>query len=229
MGQRVEPVRALVVVEKTTTVAPTAASVLHRFGRLPFPRPVELHGRTAFRRVVAHQLHVRVVLQIGVRMELARDQVIQLFRIGRMRKRQPREHRVCHLGQRCRHSVDRRRWHVPCLRLSHDKGELERQVIVVGQAQQERRDCGGRRKVRILPNVSYHFFLIQKRDSHPPQEGHTWIYSMGLSSPASRLAEYLAAGKEFGVRFSNTRFLELTIDTFDTVTIQLALPSSLLP
>lgn len=41
---------------------------------------------------------------------------------------------------------------------------------------------------------------------------------MGLSSPVSRLAEYLAAGKEFGVRFNNTRFLELIIETFDTVT-----------
>lgn len=161
MGQGVQAIRALIVVEKAAAVAPAAASVLCRLGRLPFPGPVELNRRTALGRKVANELHVGVVLQIGVRMELARDQVIQLFRIGRMCKGQSREHGIGHFGQGCRHSIDSRRRDVAGLSLSHDKRKLEGQFIVVGQAQKERRDCGGHGQVRILAHsVSSLFFFF---------------------------------------------------------------------
>lgn len=52
---------------------------------------------------------------------------------------------------------------------------------------------------------------------------------MGLSSPTSRLAEYLVAGKEFGTRFNKTRFLEFVIETFETVTRKQATESAFHP
>ena len=52
------------------------------------------------------------------------------------------------------------------------------------------------------------------------------MYSMGLSSPKSRLAEYLVAGKEFGERFNKTRFFEFVIETFETVTTRQTIESA---
>ena len=49
---------------------------------------------------------------------------------------------------------------------------------------------------------------------------------MGLSSPKSRLAEYLVAGKEFGERFNKTRFFEFVIETFETVTTRQEIESA---
>lgn len=47
----------------------------------------------------------------------------------------------------------------------------------------------------------------------------TCMYSIGVSSPRSRLALYLVAGKEFGVRFNNWRF-ELLIVTDAIATVE---------
>lgn len=46
----------------------------------------------------------------------------------------------------------------------------------------------------------------------------TCIYSIGLSSPVSRLAAYLVAGKEFGTRLKSTRRLLFVMVTEAIVT-----------
>lgn len=46
----------------------------------------------------------------------------------------------------------------------------------------------------------------------------TCIYSIGLSSPVSRLAVYLVAGNAFGTRLNSTRRLEFVMVTEAIVT-----------
>lgn len=50
-------------------------------------------------------------------------------------------------------------------------------------------------------------------------ESSTWMYSIGLSSPASRLVVYLVAGKAFGTVVKRTLFLEFVIVRFATETM----------
>lgn len=72
----------------------------------------------------------------------------------------------------------------------------------------------GRRKDQYLGNKREH------KDSFTDLEIslRTWTYSTGLSSPASRLAMYLVAGKEFGVTFKSTRRRAFVIVMFEMVT-----------
>lgn len=96
MRQRVQAICSLIIVQKTAAVAPATAPVFRRFWWLPFPGPVELNGRTTASRVISHKLHVGIVLQVGIRMELAGDQVVQFLGIRCMRERKAREHSVSH-------------------------------------------------------------------------------------------------------------------------------------
>lgn len=79
MRQCIQAVRPLIIIQETATVAPAAALVFYRLGRFPFPGPIELNRRTAFSRVIAHELNVGIILQVGICMELSCDQVVQLL------------------------------------------------------------------------------------------------------------------------------------------------------
>lgn len=83
-------------------------------------------------------------------MELSRDQVVQLPRVRRVGEGEACEGCVGHLGERRRDAIYRRACGIPGLCLSEDEGEVEDQLVIVRQAEQERRDCGGGGDVRIL-------------------------------------------------------------------------------
>ena len=79
MCECIQPVCFLIIVQETAAVPPAATFVLCDLGRLPLPGPIERHRGCAFGGVVTNKLDVRVVLQVGVRMELPCDEIIQLF------------------------------------------------------------------------------------------------------------------------------------------------------
>lgn len=76
MCKRVEAIRFLVVIQETAAVPPATTFILRRLGGLPSPGPIERDGGRAFGGVVSDQLNVGIILQVGVRMELSRDQII---------------------------------------------------------------------------------------------------------------------------------------------------------
>lgn len=86
--------RSGVVFENAATVAPPTTPVLISLGGFPSPVPIISHSWIPVRPNVAEQLYIGIFVQIGVGMELPRDERVQLFRIWGVRKGQPRNVRV---------------------------------------------------------------------------------------------------------------------------------------
>lgn len=68
-------------------------------------------------------------------MKFPRNQIIEFLRIRRMREREARQLRVDGSRQRGRDTIDCSISHLARLHLSHHKGELEVELILVRQAQ----------------------------------------------------------------------------------------------
>jgi hypothetical protein len=98
MCKGIKAIRFLIVVQETAAVPPATSLVLHSLGRLPSPAPFERHRGGTFGGVISDELDVGIILQVGVRVELPCDQIIQFFRVGRVGKREPHEIGVHHLG-----------------------------------------------------------------------------------------------------------------------------------
>ena len=59
-------------------VSPSSAFLLELFRRLPCPSPVKGYRRATLCRVVAHKVHLRVLVNIRVGVELPRDKVFHI-------------------------------------------------------------------------------------------------------------------------------------------------------
>lgn len=81
-GQSIQPVRTLIVFDEATAVPPSTTFVFRHLRRSPFPRPVELYGRTTPGRVIPHQLHVGVFMKVWIGMKFSRDEIVQVLGVG---------------------------------------------------------------------------------------------------------------------------------------------------
>ena len=63
----------------TAGIAPTAAVIFGLLWRLPLPRPLELHRGHTTGIIVADEFNVGILVQVWVGMELARDELVNLF------------------------------------------------------------------------------------------------------------------------------------------------------
>lgn len=130
-GKRIQPVRPLVVVQEAAAVPPSSTFILRRLRRLPFPRPIELDGGAAVGREVAHMLHVGVVLEVRICVELSRYQIIQLFCIRSMGKCEACKAGIKHFRAGSSDTVYSRAGSLTGLGLSDDKGKAEVQLLLI--------------------------------------------------------------------------------------------------
>jgi hypothetical protein len=139
----------------TAAGAPASATTLVRLGRGPFPRPLKLHRRASACGVVADQLDLWVLVQVGVRLKLSCHEVVQVSRTRGEDKRQAVDGGVDEpRGRNGRGAV-----HIVYAghgqMLAKDEGEFERELFVVREADQESgRAVAGRRFGVLQPVFS---------------------------------------------------------------------------
>jgi hypothetical protein len=126
--------------------APTASATFVGLGGRPFPGPLKLHRGTAAGGVVAYQLDLGVLVEVGIGVELAGDEVVKLSGAVGKDKSQAVDAGVDQAGRDtaggggvwvvyARHSQV----------LAEYECEVECEVLVVGQAYEEGgRGIGGR-------------------------------------------------------------------------------------
>ena len=131
MCKGVKAIRFLVIVQKAAAVPPAASFVFRGLWGLPSPAPFERHGGRAFGRVISDELNVGIILQVWVRMELSCDQVIQFFRVRRVRKRETGQVGVSKLRERTRHAIYGRARGVAGLGLANNKCKVEDEFIII--------------------------------------------------------------------------------------------------
>lgn len=63
------------------SIPPSTRSLLHSLRGSPAPVVLELHGRGTFRVEVADEMNIRVLVEIGIGVELPRHEVIDIPRV----------------------------------------------------------------------------------------------------------------------------------------------------
>lgn len=147
VGKSLQFVCPLIVLDKTAAGPPSTSSILGWLRWCPLPGPLELNRARASCCIVAYKFDMRIFVQIGVRVEFSRYQIVQLSCIRPKYEGQTVNSSIEQASRgdgrgRIVDAVDSRR----SRGLSKYKCEVEGELIVVGQAEKKgwRRGCSSR-------------------------------------------------------------------------------------
>ena len=124
----------MIIFDEAAAIAPSTSAIFGWLWRPPFPRPIKLYARATARGVVSYQLHIWVLVQVWIGVELANDKILRLF--------SARCEDVCqarYLGiDRCSWAfVFRCRCPIELTLLPDNEGESEVEVVTVVKTNEE--------------------------------------------------------------------------------------------
>ena len=131
-------------------VSPTTSSVFTGLRWPPFPRPTELDCRIPFRIEVSDELHIGILMEIGVGMELSRRQVVEFLGSGSKAEGQAANRRIERTVRGCNAATIGwvYRWYAG--RLAQNKCEIKDELFLIGEAEKKCRRGAGSNAFRVL-------------------------------------------------------------------------------